>query len=153
MSHHIINKPLARKAFQIIRTGFEDYCEAFATITEEEIREYTQVLASDDFEGRAPSSPGEELTIQYLTEQFASLGLEPGGTDGSWVQEVPMVAITADPDMALSISGIVPIWRRRTFPISRSIWYSACRASRYGSGNKTCAKRSSSSRRTCQRMG
>ena len=79
--------------------------EALAGITEGEIREYTQVLASDEFGGRAPSSRGEELTIQYLSEQFASLGLEPGGVDGTWVQEVPLVAITADPDMTLSIGG------------------------------------------------
>lgn len=79
--------------------------EALASITEEEIREYTQVLASDEFGGRSPSSPGEDLTIQYLTEQFASLGLEPGGDNGTWVQEVPMVAITADPDMSLTIGG------------------------------------------------
>jgi len=79
--------------------------EAMASITEERIREYTQVLASDEFGGRAPSSRGEGLTIQYLTEQFASLGLEPGGMNGTWVQEVPLVAITADPDMSLAISG------------------------------------------------
>jgi Zn-dependent M28 family amino/carboxypeptidase len=78
---------------------------ALASITEDEIREYTQVLASDEFEGRAPSSRGEELTIQYLTEQFASLGLQPGGVNGTWVQEVPLVAITADPEMSLTISG------------------------------------------------
>ncbi len=78
---------------------------ALASITEEEIRQYTQVLASDEFGGRAPSSPGEEMTIQYLTEQFAAMGLEAGGTDGGWVQDVPLVAITADPDMELTISG------------------------------------------------
>ena len=44
MSHHIIDKPLARKAFQIIRTGFEDYCEAFATITQ---RSYTRFEQRD----------------------------------------------------------------------------------------------------------
>jgi Zn-dependent M28 family amino/carboxypeptidase len=83
----------------------ENIEEAFASITEEEIREYVQVLASDEFGGRAPSSPGEQRTIQYLTEQFSSLGLEPGGADRSWVQEVPMVAVTADPGMNLTIAG------------------------------------------------
>ncbi|MHC4781106.1 MAG: M28 family metallopeptidase, partial [Planctomycetota bacterium] len=78
---------------------------ALESVTEGELRNYTQVLASDEFEGRAPSSRGEERTMQYLTEQFAGLGLEPGGENGSWVQEVPLVSITADPDMALTISG------------------------------------------------
>ncbi len=78
---------------------------ALATISAEDIVDYTKVLSSDEFGGRAPSSPGEELTIEYLTEQFSGLGLEPGGENGSWVQEVPLVSITADPDMSLQISG------------------------------------------------
>jgi Zn-dependent M28 family amino/carboxypeptidase len=78
---------------------------ALASITEEGLRQHIRVLASDEFEGRAPSSRGEELTIQYLTEQFAALGLEPGGVNGTWVQEVPLVSITANPDMALTVAG------------------------------------------------
>ncbi len=49
-----------------------------------------RVLASDEFEGRAPATEGEERT-QYLIEQFRSYGLQPGGVDGSWVQPVPLV--------------------------------------------------------------
>lgn len=78
---------------------------ALSVITEESLRSHTQVLASDEFEGRGPSSRGEELTMQYLTEQFAALGLEPGGVNGTWVQEVPLVSITADPDMTLTVAG------------------------------------------------
>ena len=51
-------------------------------------------LASDEFEGRAPGSKGEELTVQYLTEQFKAAGLEPGNPDGTWTQAVPLVGIT-----------------------------------------------------------
>ena len=78
---------------------------ALASVTSEDLMRHTEVLASDEFEGRAPSSPGEEKTIQYLTEQFGALGLEPGGPDGSWVQEVPLVSITADPSMTLAVEG------------------------------------------------
>ena len=53
-----------------------------------------EVLASDEFGGRAPGSPGEVLTIDYLTEQFAGLGLSPGNPNGGWVQPVPLVGIT-----------------------------------------------------------
>ena len=54
----------------------------------------TEILASDDFEGRAPGSAGEEKTIAYLQEQFSALGLLPGNPDGTWVQDVPLVGIT-----------------------------------------------------------
>jgi Zn-dependent M28 family amino/carboxypeptidase len=51
-------------------------------------------LASDEFQGRRPGTPGEELTVNYLIEQFKAAGIEPGNPDGSWVQKVPLVGIT-----------------------------------------------------------
>ena len=54
-------------------------------------------LASDEFEGRAPGSNGETLTVQYLSEEFRKAGLEPGNPDGTWVQKVPLVAVTSAP--------------------------------------------------------
>ena len=53
-----------------------------------------KVLSSDKFEGRAPGSPGEELTVNYLVDQFKQAGLKPGNPDGSYVQAVPLVGIT-----------------------------------------------------------
>ncbi|MCL7714594.1 M28 family metallopeptidase [Stenotrophomonas mori] len=52
---------------------------------------HVQVLASDAFEGRAPASAGEQRTVDYLVEQFREAGLQPGGEDGGWVQDVPLV--------------------------------------------------------------
>ncbi|HEX7030363.1 MAG TPA: M28 family metallopeptidase [Gammaproteobacteria bacterium] len=60
-------------------------------------------LADDDMQGRAPGSPAEEKVIQYLTAQFAEAGLQPGNGD-SWTQEVPLVKITASPDMVMTIA-------------------------------------------------
>ena len=48
-------------------------------------------LASDEYEGRAPGTPGGRKTVEYLIEQFRSLGLEPGGVDGSWTNDVPLI--------------------------------------------------------------
>jgi Zn-dependent M28 family amino/carboxypeptidase len=50
------------------------------------LSEHVRVLASDEFEGRAPATPGEQKTVDYLAAQFAAMGLEPGGPDGQWVQ-------------------------------------------------------------------
>src|SRR5437660_12400399 len=46
---------------------------------------HTKVLASDDYEGRAPGTRGEERTVTYLVEQFKKMGLQPGNTDGTYV--------------------------------------------------------------------
>lgn len=73
--------------------------EGPAAIVESTLEEHIVTLASDEFGGRAPSSPGEELTVAYLAEGFAALGLEPGN-DGSYFHHVPLVDITADPATA-----------------------------------------------------
>ena len=67
--------------------------------------EHVRTLASDEFEGRAPGSPGEEKTIAYLTEQFSTLGLVPGNPDGTWVQKVPLVGITPAEGSTLTVRG------------------------------------------------
>jgi Zn-dependent M28 family amino/carboxypeptidase len=65
--------------------------------------EHIKVLASDRFEGRAPGSKGEQLTVAYLEEQFRRSGVEPGNPDGSYVQKVPLVGITPAPDANLTL--------------------------------------------------
>jgi Zn-dependent M28 family amino/carboxypeptidase len=70
-----------------------------ASITEAEIAEHLGVLASDEFGGRGPSSPGEVLTTEYLAAEFERMGLEPG-PGGSYYQDVPLVDITVDPASA-----------------------------------------------------
>jgi Zn-dependent M28 family amino/carboxypeptidase len=62
-------------------------------------------LSSDEFEGRAPGSKGEELTVQYLTEQFKAIGLEPGNPDGTWTQAVPLVSLQPDKMTPLKITA------------------------------------------------
>ncbi|HNP35131.1 MAG TPA: M28 family metallopeptidase [Woeseiaceae bacterium] len=65
--------------------------ENSARIEMDRLAATVKVLASDEFEGRAPGTPGGRKTVRYLVEQFAALGLEPGGESGSWVQTVPMI--------------------------------------------------------------
>ena len=64
-----------------------------------------KTLSSDEFEGRGPGSKGEQLTIDYIQKQFKDMGAKPGNPDGSYLQNVPFVGITADPDMKLTFSG------------------------------------------------
>lgn len=74
---------------------------AWKQISKDSLLRTIRVLASDEYEGRAPASKGEELTIQYLESEFKKLGLKPGNPDGSYFQKVPMVGIAADPEAQL----------------------------------------------------
>lgn len=68
--------------------------QAAATIDPNAILERIKVLASDEYQGRAPGTKGEELTVRYLVDEARKLGLQPGNPDGTYVQKAPLVGIT-----------------------------------------------------------
>ncbi|HEX9963540.1 MAG TPA: M28 family metallopeptidase [Allosphingosinicella sp.] len=63
----------------------------------------TQILSSDEYEGRAPTTRGEEKTVAYIADRFRKAGLQPGNK-GSWYQNVPLVESLATPT-GLTIAG------------------------------------------------
>ena len=71
-------------------------------MNEKTLAQHIQRLASDAFEGRFPGSIGEELTVEYLIQQFESLGLQPGDPAGSYLQKVPLIGITAASELELA---------------------------------------------------
>jgi Zn-dependent M28 family amino/carboxypeptidase len=75
------------------------------SITGEGFIGHVRVLSSDKFEGRAPGTEGEALTVEYLSAQFAALGLKPGNPDGRWVQDVPLVGITGKRTGSMTAGG------------------------------------------------
>ena len=83
-----------RSALLIAAVGICPLCAADTAISAASIKARTATLASDEFEGRAPGSAGEDKTIAYLEREFRALGLKPGNPDGTFVQAVPMVGIT-----------------------------------------------------------
>src|ERR1700755_2529270 len=66
--------------------------------------DHVRVLASDDFQGRKPGTPGEDKTVGYLVENFRKLGLKRGN-EKSYVQQVPLLQITAGADATFSVGG------------------------------------------------
>ncbi|WP_017671049.1 M28 family metallopeptidase [Blastomonas sp. AAP53] len=73
-------------------------------IAEDTMKDVTRMLASDEFEGRAPGTIGERKTIALLTERFAKAGLKPGNGN-SWLQPVPLVSIEASNVSPLTFTG------------------------------------------------
>jgi Zn-dependent M28 family amino/carboxypeptidase len=65
-----------------------------------------KALASDPFQGRAPGTPGEAVTLDYLIGRFKALGLAPGGEAGSWTQDVPLVHTLMGAPTELRINGL-----------------------------------------------
>ena len=65
----------------------------------------TRALASDEMLGRLPGTDGEARAVAYLTERFRRIGLRPGNPDGTYVQQVPLVAFTGTPTASFAIGG------------------------------------------------
>src|SRR5881392_1309046 len=63
----------------------------------------TSLFAADEFDGRAPGTKGEELSVQYITDQFKQIGLKPGNPDGTYTQEVPLAGIKSEPRMSFTV--------------------------------------------------
>jgi Zn-dependent M28 family amino/carboxypeptidase len=82
---------------------------AYEPLSAEALLEHTRTLSSDEFEGRAPGTNGERLTLDYLQRAFAGAGLQPGvaRADGtrSWFQETQLVAATLTNTPTLTLSG------------------------------------------------
>src|SRR6056297_3247415 len=72
-------------------------------ITNESLMSHIEVISSDEYEGRAPASRGEDLTVEYMVEQLRELGIAPGMADGSYIQEFPLLGQQVD-GSAASIS-------------------------------------------------
>ncbi len=67
------------------------------------LREHVRILSSDAFGGRGPGEDGEARTIAYLAKAFAAAGLQPGGTDGGWFQDVPLVRLDRLPGATMAL--------------------------------------------------
>jgi Zn-dependent M28 family amino/carboxypeptidase len=78
-----------------------------APIDAARIKEHVRILSSDAFQGRGPTQAGEEKTVEYLARMFQAAGLEPGGPNKSWFQDVPLIRYdrTGTPRMSLSVGG------------------------------------------------
>jgi len=64
-------------------------------ITAEDLRNQITKFSADEFEGRAPATPGDTKAREYLVEQLKAIGFAPGGPDGGWQQSFDVVGVTA----------------------------------------------------------
>jgi hypothetical protein len=61
-------------------------------VTPADLLRHIRILASDEFQGRAPGTEGERRTTAYIVEQFRARGLEPAGENGAWFQTLHLAS-------------------------------------------------------------
>src|SRR5215475_8475243 len=76
---------------------------ALETINPEHIRWHVRYLSHDLLEGRGTGQRGGDIAAEYIATQFAEYGLKPAGDHGTFMQKVPFVGITTQPETTFSL--------------------------------------------------
>ncbi|HAQ34122.1 MAG TPA: peptidase M28, partial [Alphaproteobacteria bacterium] len=92
--------PFTEAALANTDTSRPGACDTATGITGSDLAWRIQTLASDEFAGRAPSTPGGRAASQWIADEFARMGLEPAGDTGTYFQRVPLVEATLDTETA-----------------------------------------------------
>lgn len=90
----------------LVVSGHQVPADAAKVMTPKSLLKHIQVLSSDDLEGRAPATPGEQKTVDYIVNACRSMKLAPGNPDGTYVQKVALWGITpADYKLSIKQGG------------------------------------------------
>jgi Zn-dependent M28 family amino/carboxypeptidase len=76
---------------------------AMQSIRPENIETHVRFLSHDLLEGRGTGQRGGDIAAEYIAAQFALYGLKPAGDNGSYLQKVPMVGVTAGGDTRFAL--------------------------------------------------
>ncbi len=78
-----------------------------ATVSADRIAADVKAVSADSFLGRGPATRGEELATGYIRDRLIAAGVQPGGPNGSWFQEVPLLMsnIVGTPSLSVTIGG------------------------------------------------
>ncbi len=91
---------------QDTHSGSAQLKRAETAITSGNLLRHITELSSDAYTGRAPGTEGETRSVAYLVAQCKEIGLEPGNTNGSWIQKVALWGmLTEDSTLQVQIKG------------------------------------------------
>ncbi len=76
-----------------------------ATSSASDLSRRIEKLSSDEFEGRAPSTPGGQAASQYIADEMEKAGLAPAGENNTFFQTVELTAATVLPSSMMSIEN------------------------------------------------
>jgi hypothetical protein len=68
----------------------EEARSAVEAVSADRIESHVRFLADDRLGGRKPATPGFDEAVDYVVAEMKATGLEPSGTDGTWMQDVPL---------------------------------------------------------------
>jgi hypothetical protein len=84
------------------------------------LKSHVQYLADDKLQGRRTGTPGEALAMQYISEQFKNVGLQPKGTTSYFQAFTIDEGRQIDPTTMFSIDGKQLQLNTEYFPLTFS---------------------------------
>jgi hypothetical protein len=78
---------------------------ALETVDTAQIKADITYLADDKLKGRLPGTEGYQMAVDYVTERLKSLGVQPSGENGGWLQKVRLRKATTS-NASLTVSGL-----------------------------------------------
>jgi Zn-dependent M28 family amino/carboxypeptidase len=95
-----------------------------ATASASRIAEDIKTVSSDAFMGRGPATAGETLATNYIRDRLIAAGVQPGGPNGSWFQEVPLLMsdISGSPSLSVNVNGqAIPLTQGQQIAVRASM--------------------------------
>jgi Zn-dependent M28 family amino/carboxypeptidase len=97
--------PLAAALSLVVGSAAPAQPAAAPAFSADRFKAHVAFLADDLLEGRDTGSRGHEIAAAYVASQFMALGLQPGGTNGSWYQQVPFRSALLDGKPRFTLTG------------------------------------------------
>lgn len=55
-----------------------------------DLEKHLEILASDEYEGRATGQKGQKMAANYMADYYKSIGIKPVGENGTYFQTIPL---------------------------------------------------------------
>ncbi|WP_035560843.1 M28 family peptidase [Hymenobacter sp. IS2118] len=79
---------------------------ALAQVQPEAIKAHIAYLADDKLQGRQAGTPGYQMAVDYVTKQLKSLGVQPAGEAGTYIQKVRLRRAFLQPGATFAATGV-----------------------------------------------
>jgi hypothetical protein len=76
-----------------------------AAISAADLMTRLYIFADDSMQGRETGTQGHLKSTAYIASELKRLGIQPGGDEGSYFQEVPMIRRAFDPASTITVGG------------------------------------------------
>ncbi|GAB2532686.1 M28 family peptidase [Rufibacter soli] len=100
MSALLLAGPVTAQKLQVNK----DLAQRLDHVKPASLKGHIQYLADDKLLGRLPGTPGYQMAVDYVVQQFKAIGIQPAGENGTYLQKVRIRKAVTGQDATLSLT-------------------------------------------------